>query len=105
MHHARPALHVTPADRAATEGSCGARHPRPIRRARPGSIWGLEALPYYSELAERLAKQRDPDRRGRTMRAGFEITAVVARRGVSGQWVRPIDAAAVVERSGGRPCW
>src|SRR5213076_2311191 len=54
--HARPALHVTLADRAATEGFLrehGMRE-RFVALA-PGSIWGSKRWPYYRELAERLA--------------------------------------------------
>src|SRR4029077_373686 len=57
-HHARPALHVTLADRTATEGFLrehGIRE-RFVALA-PGSIWGSKRWPYYSELAERLAEQ------------------------------------------------
>ena len=53
---ARPALHVTLADRAATEGFLrehGMRE-RFVALA-PGSIWGSKRWPYYRELAERLA--------------------------------------------------
>src|SRR5256884_7666295 len=54
--HARPTLHVTLADRAATEGFLrehGMRE-RFVALA-PGSIWGSKRWPYYRELAERLA--------------------------------------------------
>src|SRR5213596_2910617 len=51
-----PPLHVTLADRAATEGFLrehGMRE-RFVALA-PGSIWGSKRWPYYRELAERLA--------------------------------------------------
>src|SRR5207247_9349842 len=54
--HARPALHVTLAERAATEGFLRehAMRERVVALAR-GSIWGSKRWPYYLELAERLA--------------------------------------------------
>jgi len=84
VHHARPALHVTLADRAATEGFLrehGIRE-RFVALA-PGSIWGSKRWPYYRELAERLAAQAGIVIVGGLDDAGLaaEITAAVARSG------------------------
>ncbi len=58
VHRARPTLHVTLADRAATEGFLR-EHAIPERfvALAPGSIWGSKRWPYYRELAERLAER------------------------------------------------
>ncbi|PYO95475.1 MAG: lipopolysaccharide heptosyltransferase II [Gemmatimonadetes bacterium] len=84
MHRARPALHVTLADRAATEGFLrehGIRE-RFVALA-PGSIWGSKRWPYYRELAERLAGRVEILVVGGPEDAGLaaEITAAVARSG------------------------
>jgi heptosyltransferase-2 len=82
--HARPALHVTLADRAATEGFLrehGMRE-RFVALA-PGSIWGSKRWPYYRELAERLAGSVGILVVGGPEDAGLaaEITEAVARSG------------------------
>src|SRR5213595_2038991 len=82
--HARPALHVTLADRAATEGFVrehGMRE-RFVALA-PGSIWGSKRWPYYRELAERLAASVGILVVGGPEDAGLaaEITEAVARSG------------------------
>jgi lipopolysaccharide heptosyltransferase II len=116
VHHARPALHVTLADRAATEGFLrehGIRE-RFVALA-PGSIWGSKRWPYYRELAERLAGRAGilvvggPDDAG----LASEITAAVARSGgqaVSGcgrltvrQSVEAIRRAAVLVTNDSAP--
>jgi heptosyltransferase-2 len=84
MHRARPTLHVTLADRAATEGFLrehGIRE-RFVALA-PGSIWGSKRWPYYRELAERLAGRVEILLVGGPEDAGLaaEITAAVARSG------------------------
>jgi len=84
MHRARPTLHVTLADRAATEGFLrehGIRD-RFVALA-PGSIWGSKRWPYYRELAERLAGRVEILVVGGPEDAGLaaEITAAVARSG------------------------
>ena len=84
MHRARPTLHVTLADRAATEGFLrehGIRE-RFVALA-PGSIWGSKRWPYYRELAERLAGRVEILVVGGPEDAGLaaEITAAVARSG------------------------
>jgi heptosyltransferase-2 len=84
VHRARPALHVTLADRAATEGFLrehGMRE-RFVALA-PGSIWGSKRWPYYRELAERLAGSVGIVVVGGPEDAGLasEITAAVARSG------------------------
>jgi len=54
--HARPTLHITAADRAATEGFLREHGVHePFVTLAPGSIWGTKRWPYYRELAERLA--------------------------------------------------
>jgi heptosyltransferase-2 len=81
---ARPSLHVTIADRAATEGFLREHGIRePFVALAPGSIWGTKRWPYYVELAERLA-----DRAGIVVVGGpedaslaAEITAAVGRAG------------------------
>src|SRR5881628_2091717 len=87
MHHARPALHVTLADRAATEGFLrehGMRE-RFVALA-PGSIWGSKRWPYYRELAERLAGSVGILVVGGPEDAALaaEITEAVARSGGQG---------------------
>ena len=82
--HARPALHITLADRAATEGFLrehGMRE-RFVALA-PGSIWGSKRWPYYRELAERLAGSVGILVVGGLEDAGLaaEITEAVARSG------------------------
>ncbi|HYL21657.1 MAG TPA: lipopolysaccharide heptosyltransferase II [Gemmatimonadales bacterium] len=54
----RPSLHITVADRAATEEFLRAHgiH-EPFVALAPGSIWGSKRWPYYRELAERLAER------------------------------------------------
>ena len=84
LHRARPTLHLTLADRAATEGFLrehGIRE-RFVALA-PGSIWGSKRWPYYRELAERLAGRVDILLVGGPEDAGLaaEITAAVARSG------------------------
>jgi heptosyltransferase-2 len=84
MPRARPTLHVTLADRAATEGFLrehGIRE-RFVALA-PGSIWGSKRWPYYRELAERLAGRVEILLVGGPEDAGLaaEITAAVARSG------------------------
>jgi len=80
----RPSLHITIADRAATEGflrehGIGAEF---IALA-PGSIWGSKRWPYYRELAERLAGRMGIVVVGGPEDAGLaaEITEGVARSG------------------------
>ncbi len=55
---ARPSLHITAADRTATEEFLRAHviH-EPFVALAPGSIWGSKRWPYYRELAERLAER------------------------------------------------
>ncbi len=84
VHRARPALHVTLADRAATEGFLREHGMRePFVALAPGSIWGSKRWPYYRELAERLAGSvailvvGGPDDAG----LAAEITEAVARSG------------------------
>jgi len=84
VHRARPALHVTLADRAATEGFLrehGMRE-RFVALA-PGSIWGSKRWPYYRDLAERLAGSVGILVVGGPEDAGLaaEITEAVARSG------------------------
>ena len=56
-HHARPSLHLTVADRAATEQFLQAHGVQePFVALAPGSIWGSKRWPYYRELAQRLAQ-------------------------------------------------
>jgi lipopolysaccharide heptosyltransferase II len=52
----RPSLHITPADRAATERFLGEHgiH-EPFAALAPGSIWGSKRWPYYRQMAEQLA--------------------------------------------------
>ncbi len=54
-HGARPSLHITVADRVATEGFFRAQgiH-EPFIALAPGSIWGSKRWAYYPELAQRL---------------------------------------------------
>ena len=116
VHRARPALHVTLADRAATEGFLrehGIRE-RFVALA-PGSIWGSKRWPYYRELAERLAERAGIVVVGGPEDAGLasEITAAVARSGghaVSGcgrltvrQSVEAIRRAAVLVTNDSAP--
>jgi heptosyltransferase-2 len=116
VHRARPALHVTLADRAATEGFLrehGIRE-RFVALA-PGSIWGSKRWPYYRELAERLAEKAGILVVGGPEDAGLaaEITAAVARSGgqaVSGcgrltvrQSVEAIRRAAVLVTNDSAP--
>ena len=55
---ARPSLHITAEDRAATEEFLRAHGVRELFVAlAPGSIWGSKRWPYYRELAERLAER------------------------------------------------
>src|SRR5207249_12088960 len=84
LHDALPILHVTLADRAATEGFLrehGMRE-RFVALA-PGSIWGSKRWPYYRELAERLAASVGILVVGGPEDAGLaaEITEAVARSG------------------------
>jgi len=116
VHRASPALHVTLADRAATEGFLrehGIRE-RFVALA-PGSIWGSKRWPYYRELAERLAEKAGIVVVGGPEDAGLasEITAAVARSGgqaVSGcgrltvrQSVEAIRRAAVLVTNDSAP--
>src|SRR6266436_8730022 len=116
VHRARPALHVTLADRATTEGFLrehGIRE-RFVALA-PGSIWGSKRWPYYRELAERLAERAGIVVVGGPEDAGLasEITAAVARSGghaVSGcgrltvrQSVEAIRRAAVLVTNDSAP--
>jgi len=83
-HGARPALHVTLADRAATEGFLREHGMRDRFVAlAPGSIWGSKRWPYYRELAERLAGSVAILVVGGPEDAGLaaEITEAVARSG------------------------
>jgi len=84
MHRARPALHVTLADRTATEGFLREHGiaERFVALA-PGSIWGSKRWPYYRELAERLAARVGILVVGGPEDAGLaaDITAAVARSG------------------------
>jgi heptosyltransferase-2 len=84
VHHARPALHVTLADRAATEGFLREHGIRDAFVAlAPGSIWGSKRWPYYRELAERLAGRVGIVVVGGREDASLaaEITGAVARSG------------------------
>ncbi|HEV2750371.1 MAG TPA: lipopolysaccharide heptosyltransferase II [Gemmatimonadales bacterium] len=84
--HARPSLHVTVADRAATEGFFRANGVHePLVALAPGSIWGSKRWPYFRELAERLA-----ERAGIVVVGGAEDSEL-------GE-----GAVAAVRRSGGR---
>jgi heptosyltransferase-2 len=82
--HLRPSLHITVADRAATEGFLREHgiH-EPFVTLAPGSIWGSKRWPYYRELAERLAPRVAILVVGGPEDAGLaaEITAGVARSG------------------------
>src|SRR3989441_8826713 len=83
-HRARPRLHVTLADHAATEGFLR-EHAIPERfvALAPGSIWGSKRWPYYRELAERLAERAGIVVVGAAedARLAAEITEAVARAG------------------------
>jgi len=84
VHRARPGLHVTLADRAATEGFLREHGMRePFVALAPGSIWGSKRWPYYRELAERLAASVAILVVGGPEDAGLaaEITESVARSG------------------------
>src|SRR6266699_949745 len=84
VHRARPTLHVTLADRAATEGFLR-EHAIPERfvALAPGSIWGSKRWPYYRELAERLAERAGIVVVGAAedARLAAEMTEAVARAG------------------------
>jgi len=84
--HARPTLHVTLADRAATEGFLREHGMRERFAAlAPGSIWGSKRWPHYAALAEQLAGRLDV-----VIVGGFEDASL-------GE-----DVVAAVGRSGGR---
>ena len=116
VHRARPTLHVTLADRAATEGFLR-EHAIPERfvALAPGSIWGSKRWPYYRELAERLAERAGIVVVGAAedARLAAEITEAVARAGgraVSGcgrlsvrQSVEAIRRAAVLVTNDSAP--
>jgi heptosyltransferase II len=79
-----PTLHITVADRTATEGFLREHGLRePFVTLAPGSIWGSKRWPYYRELAERLAPRTGIVVVGGPEDAGLagEITAAVARAG------------------------
>ncbi len=115
-HRARPRLHVTLADHAATEGFLR-EHAIPERfvALAPGSIWGSKRWPYYRELAERLAERAGIVVVGAAedARLAAEITEAVARAGgraVSGcgrlsvrQSVEAIRRAAVLVTNDSAP--
>ncbi len=116
VHRARPALHVTLADRAATEGFLREHGIRERFAAlAPGSIWGSKRWPYYRELAERLAERAGIVVVGgpEDARLAAEITEAVARAGgraVSGcgrltvrQSVEAIRRAAVLVTNDSAP--
>ncbi len=116
VHRARPTLHVTLADRAATEGFLR-EHAIPERfvALAPGSIWGSKRWPYYRELAERLAERAGIVVVGAAedARLAAEMTEAVARAGgraVSGcgrlsvrQSVEAIRRAAVLVTNDSAP--
>ena len=116
VHRARPTLHVTLADHAATEGFLR-EHAIPERfvALAPGSIWGSKRWPYYRELAERLAERAGIVVVGAAedARLAAEITEAVARAGgraVSGcgrlsvrQSVEAIRRAAVLVTNDSAP--
>ena len=116
VHRARPTLHVTLADRAATEGFLR-EHGIPERflALAPGSIWGSKRWPYYRELAERLAERAGIVVVGAAedARLAAEMTEAVARAGgraVSGcgrlsvrQSVEAIRRAAVLVTNDSAP--
>jgi len=84
---ARPSLHITIADTAATEGflrehGIGADF---IALA-PGSIWGSKRWPYYRELAERLAGNGAIVVVGGPEDAGLAQDIVKAVEGGGGRW-------------------
>jgi heptosyltransferase-2 len=89
---ARPSLHSTVADRAATEGllrdhGIGAEF---IALA-PGSIWGSKRWPYYRELAERLAGRVGIVVVGGPEDAGLGEEVVRAVAAAGGRW-RAVNA-------------
>ena len=84
---ARPSLHITVADRAATEEFLRAHgiH-EPFVALAPGSIWGSKRWPYYRELAERLAERASIVTVGGPEDAALGAQVVMAAEEGGGRW-------------------
>ena len=93
---ARPSVHITVADRAATEEFLRAHgiH-EPFVALAPGSIWGSKRWPYYRELAERLAERASIVTVGGPEDAGLGAEVVQVVEAGGGAW-RAANACGVL---------